>query len=199
MQEFARPFVTAVYFDRAFNTSAVKIGPGEYHATDRDLMIVTLLGSCVSVCLRDRQLAIGGMNHFMLPLPAGGLVETIGAPARYGAFAMELLINQLLKLGALRSNLEAKVFGGGRILEGMTDIGRVNGEFAIHYLQLEGISILASDLGDIYPRKVYFAPRTGRVFVRQLKSLRDDTVVRLEQAYLERLKNTPVAGDVELF
>ncbi len=199
MREFAKPFVSAVYFDRTFNTNAVKIGPGEYHVTDRDLMIVTVLGSCVSVCMHDWQVGIGGMNHFMLPVPPSGEIEPLGASARYGAFAMELLVNQILKLGGVRANLEAKVFGGGRILNGVTDIGRLNGEFAIHYLQVEGIKLVASDLGDIYPRKVYFAPRTGRVFVRQLRSKRDEAIIKIEKAYLQRLNEMPIEGEVELF
>jgi chemotaxis protein CheD len=196
---FKQPFVSAVYFDRTFNTHAVKIGPGEYHVTDKDIMIVTVLGSCISVCLRDREKRIGGMNHFMLPAPAPGVLTPISDSARYGAFAIELLTNEILNLGGRRQNLEAKVFGGGKIMATMTDIGKGNADFALRYLRVEGIPVIAADIGDCFPRKVYFSPVTGRVFVRQLHTVTDDSVYRAEQAYLDRIRKRPVDGDVELF
>lgn len=197
---FKQPFVSAVYFDRTFNRHAVKIGPGEYHVSDRDIFIVTVLGSCVSVCIRDPEKLVGGMNHFMLPAPAAGAAPTpVSDTARYGAFAMELLINQVLKMGGVRTNLEVKIFGGGKILEGMSDIGRLNVEFAMRYLQTEELRIFASDTGGIYPRKIYYSPISGKVYLRQMKSLHDDRVAQAEKAYLERLKKLVVRGDVELF
>ena len=108
------------YFDPHFKVDTAKILPGEYYATNKDMALVTVLGSCVSACLRDRESGIGGMNHFMLP-DEGKLVGShgnISAGGRYGVHAMELLINQILKLGGRRDRLEAKVFGGGNVLQG---------------------------------------------------------------------------------
>lgn len=189
------------YFDRQFNCDAVKILPGEYFVTQRELVIVTVLGSCVSVCLRDRANGIGGMNHFMLPGNHDGGLSTISASARYGVYAMELLINHLLKLGARRSDFEAKVFGGGSVLRGMTanNVGERNAEFVREYLATENIQIAAQDLLDIYPRKVYYFPNTGRVLVKKLKSQHNTTVLDREMEYSMRIKRVPVAGEIDLF
>lgn len=162
-----RYFAKNSYYDRTFNMPAVKILPGEYHATDSDTMIVTVLGSCVSVCIRDRISGIGGMNHYMLP----GDAAVAGTPSpRYGTHAMELLIDHLVHLGGRLPYLEAKVFGAGRVINGVTDVGERNAEFALRYLEQREIPVTAVDVGDIYPRKVYFAPATGRAFVRQIRS-----------------------------
>ena len=189
------------YFDRQFNCDAVKILPGEYFVTQRELVIVTVLGSCVSVCLRDRANGIGGMNHFMLPGNHDGGLSPISASARYGVYAMELLINHLLKLGARRSDFEAKVFGGGSVLRGMTanNVGERNAEFVRDYLATENIQIAAQDLLDIYPRKVYYFPNTGRVLVKKLKSQHNTTVLDREMEYSMRIKRVPVAGEIDLF
>ena len=167
--------------------------------TKREMLIVTVLGSCVSACIRDKVSGIGGMNHFMLP--GDGSQDLISSSARYGAYAMEILINHLLKLGALRKNLEAKVFGGGKVLRGFTTrtVGESNAEFVMHYLQNEGINVTASDLLDIYPRKVYFFPATGRALVRKLKTVHNNTIVARERDYESRLRVSKVEGDVELF
>ena len=189
------------YFDRQFNCDAVKILPGEYFVTQRELVIVTVLGSCVSVCLRDRANGIGGMNHFMLPGNHDGGLSPISVSARYGVYAMELLINHLLKLGARRSDFEAKVFGGGSVLRGMTanNVGERNAEFVREYLATENIQIAAQDLLDIYPRKVYYFPNTGRVLVKKLKSQHNTTVLDREMEYSMRIKRVPVAGEIDLF
>lgn len=188
------------YFDRNFNTDAVKILPGEYYVTGRNMVLVTVLGSCVAACIRDRLSGIGGMNHFMLP---GGDKESTptGTSARYGTYAMELMINQLLKSGAKRSNLEAKVFGGGNVLRGFTvaNVGQRNAEFVIDYLQTERIALLAEDLLGLYPRKVYYFPNTGRTLVKQLRSAHNDTILQRELQYGQRIKNSAVQGEVELF
>ena len=104
------------YFDNHFKLEAVKILPGEFYATSDDTMIVTVLGSCVSVCLSDPQNNIRGMNHFLLPNDQSQRDSLISESARYGGYAMEVLINQMLKLGAKRNNLVAKVFGGGNVM-----------------------------------------------------------------------------------
>ncbi len=199
--DFISSLAPNTYFDRHFNCEAVKILPGEYFVTQRDLVIVTVLGSCVSVCLRDHVSGIGGMNHFMLPGNNDGGISPISASARYGVYAMELLINHLLKLGARRNCFEAKVFGGGSVLRGMTanNIGDRNVEFVRDYLHTEHIPVVAEDLLDIYPRKVYYFPATGRVMVKKLKSLHNTTLLDREMEYSMRIKRVPVAGDIDLF
>jgi chemotaxis protein CheD len=188
------------YFDRHFQCDAVKILPGEYYATAGDRMIVTVLGSCVAVCLRDRDSGIGGMNHFMLP--GGAERDAIaGSDARYGGYAMEILINHLLRLGAARPRLEAKVFGGGRVLDALawSQVGERNARFALRYLALENIPVTAQDLLDVHPRKIYFFPEQGRVLVRKLKSLHNNTIVERDLEYGQRLRHTTAGGEIELF
>jgi chemotaxis protein CheD len=189
------------YYDRHFDHDAVKILPGEYFATRDDTMIVTVLGSCVSVCLRDAQLKIGGMNHFLLPNDTSCCGDSVGDSGRYGGYAMEVLINELLKLGARRSGLEAKIFGGGNVLRGITaiNVGERNSEFVLEYLKTERIPILAADLLENYPRKVYFFPATGKVFVRKIKSMHNSTIMDRESEYSMRIRNSRLVGEVELF
>lgn len=186
------------YFDRTFQVEAAKVLPGEFYVTTTNMVIVTVLGSCVAACVRDRERGIGGMNHFMLPDNASDLLSSSG---RYGVYAMEMLVNQLLKLGARRSSLEAKVFGGARVLASMAQsyVGERNSEFVLTYMKKENIPVVAQDLLDIYPRKVYFFPATGRVLVKKLVRVHNDTLVRRERDYEARLKRDNVAGDVELF
>ncbi|HYD79769.1 MAG TPA: chemoreceptor glutamine deamidase CheD [Paucimonas sp.] len=193
-------FATNVYYDRTFDRDAAKILPGEYYFTGKDMLIVTVLGSCVAACIRDRVSGIGGMNHFMLP-DSGDGDSPISASMRYGTYAMEVLINDLLKAGAKRENLEAKVFGGGNVLRGFIaiNVGERNAQFVRDYLKAENIRITAEDLNDVHPRKVYFFPRTGKVLVKKLKQLNNNTLVNREQDYAQRLRTSTVSGDVELF
>jgi chemotaxis protein CheD len=192
-------FATNVYYDRTFDCDAAKILPGEYYFTPRDMLIVTVLGSCVSACIRDRMSGLGGMNHFMLP--DGGDTGPVSASMRYGTYAMEVLINDLLKAGARREHLEAKVFGGGAVLRGFTamNVGERNAAFVTSFLKTERIPVLAEDLNDIYPRKVYFFPRTGKVLVKKLMQTHNDTLARRELDYAKRLKVEPVGGEIDLF
>jgi chemotaxis protein CheD len=194
-------FATNIYFDRTFDCDAAKILPGEYYFTPKDMLIVTVLGSCVAACIRDRVTGIGGMNHFMLPDGGGDADSPVSASMRYGTYAMEVLINDLLKAGARRENLEAKVFGGGAVLQGFTaiNVGERNAKFVRNYLQNENIKVTAEDLNDVHPRKVYFFPRTGKVLVKKLKQMNNNTLVNREQDYANRLQTKPVSGDVELF
>jgi chemotaxis protein CheD len=175
------------YYDRHFECDAVKILPGEYYATTDDTLIVTVLGSCVSVCLRDPVLNIGGMNHFLLPTDDSTTISSVSESARYGVYAMELLINQMFKLGADKRRLEAKIFGGGNVLRGLTlsNVGQRNAEFVVDYLKSESIPIIASDLLDEYPRKVYFFPETGKVLVRKIKSLHNSTIMDRESEFVK--------------
>lgn len=193
-------FATNLYYDRTFDTDAAKILPGEYYYTSKDMLIVTVLGSCVSACIRDRVKGLGGMNHFMLP-DGGEPGNPVSASMRYGTYAMEVLINDLLKAGARREHLEAKVFGGGAVLRGFSamNVGERNAAFVQQFLKTERIPILAEDLNDIYPRKVYFFPRTGKVLVKKLMQTHNETLAKRELDYASRLKVAPVGGAVDLF
>ena len=193
-------FSPTLYFDRNFNIDAVKIFPGEYYVTGRDMVLVTVLGSCVAACIRDRVSGLGGMNHFMLP--GGGEGDSLlSSSSRYGAYAMEMMINELLKMGAKRQNLEAKIFGGGSVLRGFKvgNVGERNVEFTLGYLHTESIPVAAKDVLENYPRKIYFFPNNGKVLVKKLRVVHNDTIVEREQLYDSRLKSADVQGDVELF
>lgn len=187
------------YYDNTFEMEAIKLMPGEYYVTKRDMVLVTVLGSCVSACIRDRVTGVGGMNHFMLPDDKSD--SPVAAAARYGSYAMEMMINQLLKAGAQRSNLEAKLFGGGNVLRGftVTNVGERNAEFALQYLEKEKIRLVAESLLDIYPRKIYFFPASGKVMMKKLLYPNNDTIIEREAEYGARLKNADIQGDVELF
>lgn len=189
-----------VYHDRTFDMDAAKLLPGEYYATGRDMLLVTVLGSCVAACIRDPKTGIGGMNHFMLP-EGGDPHDLMSASARYGSYAMEVLVNELVKLGANRSRLEAKVFGGAAVLRGFTtvNVGEANSDFVLDYLAQERIRVVSQDLRGIHPRKVYFFPATGRVLVKKLRNVHNDTIVARERGYNRRLSRLPIAGEVELF
>jgi chemotaxis protein CheD len=201
-EDLNEALATNLYFDRNFDTNAAKVLPGEYYVTGQDMLLVTVLGSCVAACIRDSQNGIGGMNHFMLP--DGGTDENnpTSTSARYGSYAMEILINQITKLGARRANLEAKVFGGGNVLAGLTvaNVGERNAEFVLKFLATEKIRIAARDLIDIYPRKVYYFPRTGKVMMKKLRTVHNNTIFEREKDYSSRLKKTSsVGGEIELF
>jgi chemotaxis protein CheD len=189
------------YFDRQFQCQATKLLPGQYAIGSGSDLLVTVLGSCVSACLFDSALGVGGMNHFMLPSSDVGAAAVDETSARLGIHAMELLINALIRGGARKSALRAKVFGGGAVLQGMTasNVGERNAEFALSFLRTEGIPVVAQDLLDVHPRKIYFFPGTSRVLVRKLRQTDDESLRSNERAYAESLRSRPTAGDVELF
>ncbi len=188
------------YLDRNFDRQAMKILPGEFYATDKDEVIVTVLGSCVAACLLDPIAMVGGMNHFMLPTKLGDRDPDVFYAARYGAAAMEYLINNLLHLGAQRDRLVAKAFGGGRVMQGMTsDVGEQNIDFVRQFLRNEDIPLWSEDMGGPYPRKVYFFPHTGQVLVKRMERTHNDTVLIRELSYLQEFSRTTEDGDVELF
>jgi len=180
------------YYDKQLAREVVKVPPGEYFATQNDVALLTVLGSCVSACLWDPQRRLGGMNHFMLP--------GAGDSGRLGIYAMEVLINRMLKGGAERARLVAKVFGGANVLDGMDtlNIGSRNAAFVREFLAEERIPVVAQDLEALYPRKVAFFPATGRVLVKRLAALRDDKLQRSERDYLARLRRA-AAGEIEIF
>jgi chemotaxis protein CheD len=193
------------FWDPQLASWNVKILPGEYYVSRSEEAISTVLGSCISACVRDPVRNVGGMNHFMLPEdvstgPNNWLDPAIGLATRYGSYAMESLINDLLKLGATRDRLEIKVFGGGRVLSGMTDVGARNISFVRSFLQLEGYRISAEDLGGTQPRRVVYFPTTGRVKLRRLRPVENRIISHHEQLYLASIGNQAAGGgDVELF
>lgn len=189
---------TTFYFERDFDAHAVKILPGEHFVSDENLVLTTVLGSCVSACIWDSAAAVGGMNHFLLPEGGGG--DPLSDSGRYGVFAMEQLINQLIKRGARKSLLEAKVFGGGHVMRNFTtmNVGARNAEFVLKFLRTEGIRVVAQDLLDVHPRRVAFFPSTGRALCRKLAQA-DAALVAAEQQYSARVASTTVGGEVELF
>jgi len=181
-----------------------KILPGEYYVTRADEAITTVLGSCISACVRDPMLGVGGMNHFMLPEDNSSasnawLDPVVGLATRYGSYAMESLINDLLKLGAARNRLEIKLFGGGRILTSLTDVGKRNIDFIRGYAKMEGYAIAAEDLGGTQPRKVVYFPVEGRVKVRRLRPIENRSIADREQIYMSSIGKQSDGGDVELF
>ena len=179
--------------------NVVKIFSGEFYATDSDEVIMTILGSCISACVRDPVVKVGGMNHFLLP---GKTDHPDFASARYGAFAMEELINEILKRGGRRERLEIKVFGGGNIIKSSTKIGSKNVEFIQEYLEQEGMKPISSDLGGDYPRRVNYYPFTGKVMMKSLQSLSAiDEVTKEEVGYKKAIDQKEIKGscDAELF
>ena len=183
------------FYDAHFKNDAVKILPGEYFVHNEDMLIMTTLGSCIAACLWDRHARVGGMNHFMLP-------EGAGDSGRYGSYAMELLINEMMKRGASRGGMEAKVFGGGQVISGMTSInvGERNTQFVLDYLRTERIPVLSKDVLDVYPRKVCFLPASGKAMVKRLAPSNTDALVAQDRAAAQRA--VPAAtggGSVDLF
>lgn len=192
------------FWCRQLNMEMVKILPGEFYVTASDEIISTVLGSCISVCIRDNKLGIGGMNHFMLPQnnkqdDDKWKYNEIDKAARYGVDAMEHLVNEILKNGGSKKRFEVKVTGGGRIMAKMNDIGYKNITFIQQYLKAEGYSIVSEDVGEIYPRKVRYFPRTGKLQVKKLRSLHNHTIVNRENDYKKHIEEEKIEGDVELF
>ncbi|WP_312569018.1 chemoreceptor glutamine deamidase CheD [Comamonas sp.] len=186
------------YFDHHFQYNAVKVLPGEYFVTGENIVICTVLGSCIAACLWDRTLNIGGMNHFMLP--EGDSADVSG---RYGSFAMEMLINEMIKLGARRESMQAKIFGGGQVMANFTtmNVGERNTDFVTQYLQTERIPIVSEDVLDIYPRKVVYFPATGKAMVKRLAHAHPEALVEQERSRgsAAQLAKTNAGGSVDLF
>lgn len=189
------------YWDRVHSVWAAKILPGEYYVTtNHDEAISTTLGSCVSACIRDTVFGIGGVNHFMLPEKgANSSDDWMSAATRYGSYAMESLINSILKNGGHRQNLEIKLAGGGKVIEKLSDIGAKNIQFALEYFETEDLPVIAQDLGDIYPRKLMYFPATGLLRIKRLRTLHNETVFEREYSYQHELDVQPESGGVELF
>jgi chemotaxis protein CheD len=192
------------FWDKRRNTVIAKILPGEFYVSKSPEFISTVLGSCISACIWDEINGVGGMNHFLLPQRADNNTSNWGDSAsyttRYGNWAMEYLVNEVIKQGATRNNMKAKIFGGGKIINSMTtDVGNGNVEFVIEYLKLENIPIIANDTGGPWPRKVMFDPLTGRAQVKKLRSMHNDTVQRRERQYVSDVVQSETESNIELF
>lgn len=192
------------YWDPENGVIAAKLLPGDYYVTKDEEMITTVLGSCVSACIRDSVLGIGGMNHFMLPETSRSRLNSreesvVGTALRYGNYAMEHLINTILQYGGKRKNLEVKLFGGGKIIATLGDVGSRNIEFVLDYVDTEALNLVSHDLGDIYPRKVNFYPMTGKVRMKKIKDLHNETIVLRERQYGSQIKDISVESSIELF
>jgi chemotaxis protein CheD len=186
------------FWDAHFKNDACKVLPGEFFVHDEDILITTTLGSCIAACLWDRDKRVGGMNHFLLPDGGSGGADS----GRYGSFAMELLIGEMVKRGATRSTMEAKVLGGGAVISGMNSInvGERNTAFVLDYLRTERITVVSKDVLDIYPRKVCFLPASGKAMVKRLASANVEALAAQERAAAARA--APAAGGggtVDLF
>ena len=184
------------YLDHHFQHNAVKVLPGEYFVADEDMVIMTVLGSCIAACLWDSRSRIGGMNHFMLP--DGDLADASG---RYGSYAMELLINEMLKMGARRETIQAKIFGGAQVMHNFTtmNVGERNTNFVLNYLHTERIPIVSEDVLDIYPRKVVFFPVTGKAMVKRLAHAHPETLVAEARGNAATVAKVTLGGSVDLF
>jgi len=190
-------------WDAALGVSVAKLLPGDYYVTRYDEAIFTVLGSCVSACVRARNLKIGGMNHFMLPLDRSGGTSAwaenlVSSATRYGNVAMERLINDIMRLGGQRENLEFKVIGGGKVLDMTLDVGARNAKFVRDYLRMEGFPITAEDLGDSFARKLFYSPATGKLRVKRLTSTVNRAVFEREREF-ESTTAQVESGPIELF
>lgn len=183
------------YYDKYFGLHAAKINPGEFTATDKNIMLVTVLGSCIAVCLRDPVNHVHGMNHFLLP-DAQDIPNPNMSPASYGVNAMELLINDMLKMGAERHYLEAKIFGGSNALynDNIPNTGEKNKAFILNYMALERIPVIAQDIGGNVPRKIYFLPGTGEVKLRRLNIVKNATIIEREADYCAEITSGNLDG-----
>ncbi|VUD56406.1 Chemoreceptor glutamine deamidase CheD [Thalassocella blandensis] len=192
------------YWDPRMRMPAAKILPGECYVSKTGEMIVTVLGSCIAACIRDKKIGVGGMNHFMLPIQSehhSDARSAVNSALCYGNWAMEFLINEILKQGGRKGNLEVKLFGGGKVLASMNniDVGARNIAFVMEFLQQEGLSVAAKDLGSDHPRKVLYFPDTGSVKLKRLRTQANDTIQQREKEYIESMQEKKPAGDVELF
>ena len=185
------------YSDHHFQYDAVKVLPGEYFVSGDDLVIMTVLGSCIAACIWDGKARIGGMNHFMLP--DGDASDGSG---RYGSYAMELLINEMLKRGARRETMQAKIFGGAQVMAGFTtmNVGERNTKFVLDYLAMERIPVVSQDVLDIHPRKVCFFPVTGKALVKRLAHSHPETLaVEERKGNAVTVAKSTFGGSIDLF
>lgn len=190
------------YYDKSQKCFAAKIKPGEFYVSKTNELIVTVLGSCVAACVRDPVNLVGGMNHFMLPTDSNvhNSLDISSDAARYGNFAMEFLVNNVIRNGGERRYLEVKLFGGCKVLKQLSRVGEKNIDFIEQYVKSEALKVIAKDLGGAHPRKVVFDPVNGMVRVKKLRSLHNETIVQRESSYMHQLETQQESsGDIELF
>ncbi len=199
-------FGDAVVVTGSSGQQFAKVNPGQFFVSTKDIDIVTVLGSCVSACIRDPIMGVGGINHFMLPLGCedraeswGGGPGAAGAVNRFGNYAMESLINSVMKAGGNRKRFEIKLFGGGRVLDISADVGKTNVEFVLDYLQAEQLEVAAMDVGQEYARKLIYNPITGRARMKKLREIYNGRVAQTEKSLMETAAVPPPVGSVELF
>ncbi len=188
------------YWDPNFKHFAVKVSPGTHYVTNnKEEMIVTTLGSCVSACIRDAELGLGGINHFMLPESDSGDWGGVSASMRYGNYAMEVLINDILRLGGARNRLEIKIFGGANVIRSSSLIGSKNIDFVETYLRVEHMAVSAQHLGGDKGRRIIYFPATGKVKMKLLEKQDNDIVIAQEKVFKNKIEGSDIAGSVELF
>ncbi|MFK7915975.1 MAG: chemoreceptor glutamine deamidase CheD [Pseudomonadales bacterium] len=193
----------AQVLEKADGTRVAKVAPGEFFVSTEPIQIMTVLGSCVSACIRDPLMNIGGINHFMLPVGDSDRADSWGgddnAVNRFGNYAMESLINSILSLGGSRDRFEIKLFGGGHVLDISSDVGQKNVAFVLDYLNTEGLSVASMDVGKDYARKLLYEPDSGRARMKKLRDIYNGYVATAERKLLKGVQEEPVAGSVELF
>ncbi|MBO0346540.1 chemoreceptor glutamine deamidase CheD [Roseibium limicola] len=178
----------------------VRVLPGETRSVvHEDYILMTVLGSCVSACIRDPRTGFGGMNHFMLPESETGEWNGEEAALRYGNYAMEALINEILKTGCRREDLEIKVFGGANLGFHNASVGEKNSDFVLGYLEAEGLHLTAFDLGGNHGRRLFYKPSTGVVRQFYIRTDQHRKVARQERDYAKALVSNAPSGSVELF
>lgn len=196
-----RGFESIRRYRNAAGQTVARLLAGDFYVTCQDEVLDTVLGSCVSACIRNPRLRIGGMNHFMLPTATGRRDDPwehgAGRATRYGSASMEQLINRILAAGGMREELEVKIFGGGHVLASLTDVGAHNVAFVRRFLHEEGMNVAAQDVGEGVARHVQYFPWTGRVRLRHLATHQE--IARSEQSYLHGLERAPLAGAIDLF
>jgi chemotaxis protein CheD len=172
-----------------FNRTMFIIYPGEFHVSFTDV-IATILGSCIAVCIKDTKTGIGGMNHFILPGDVRSNDIFLAASSKYGMFAMEQLINEIIRRGGSKKDFQAKVFGGGHVLnlrKSEEDVPELNINFARAFLKMEQIDIVKEDVGGFAGRKILFFPDTARVLLKRLTSTANSKIIMAEKVYKEKL------------
>ncbi|WP_462157032.1 chemoreceptor glutamine deamidase CheD [Pseudoalteromonas sp. GB56] len=188
------------FWDSSRHKVMAKVLPGEFYVTKQDELISTVLGSCISACIYDPVMGIGGMNHFMLPTSLKfDEIDPDNTDCRYGNWAMEILLNEIIKNGGSRKNLKVKLFGGGKIIRAMTDVGVGNIRFANAYVKEEGLNLVAHDVGGPWPRKIIFHPESGSVKMKKLQTMHNDTIQKRELKYLHDIETQETSTDIELF
>jgi chemotaxis protein CheD len=175
--------------DSRFPHEIASILPGEFFVSSDPMIVYTVVGSCISACIRDPVAGVGGMNHFMLPEPKEKALDSWRDSTRYGSYAMESLINEILKQGGLKNRLELKLFGAGKIYDGQMDVGARNTEWALNYVKTEGLSMVGRDLGGMHPRKIYYFTESGCVLMKKIEHIKNGTIFERELEYAAKMKN----------